>query len=164
MTNVKRPTIARLVTTTWGWSLVALFLCVTLAMGVYSSHPFYKAGEREMTPLQEFLPLLLAGLLWSVLVALIVLQAVLRGRKHKLDAGDLSHVKIAHWFLFVLSAVFTLLLPGAIGASIATFVNACLLIMCLIYIAITAGIAKRIERNALLCTCGVVLSTAACWI
>ena len=162
--KVKGPTIAQLVTSTWGWLLVALFLCLTLAMGVYWHHPFYESVGGELSTLQEFLPLLMAGILWTLMVAVVVLLAVRRGRRHKLESGDLSHLKVANWCFLALSAVFSLFMPGAIGAGLATFVNSCLLIMCLVYVAVTIGVTGRVEPADVFCTCGVVLSIVVCWI
>ena len=160
-----RRTVAQLVTTSWGWSLVALFLCLSLAMGVYWNHPFYERKTSEdMTAWQEFLPLILGGVLWTLLVSVIVLCAAAHGRKHGLSVGDLRHVRLANWACLALSAVFASMLPGAIGAGIATFINSCLLVLCLVYVAIATALRVPIRSDTVVCTCGVVLSIVLCWV
>ena len=161
----KHPrSIAQLVTTTWGWSLAALFLLVILALGVYWNHPFYDSPSREMSPLEEFLPLIVAGILWMVCVVVIILRAVAYGRRNNLRARDLSHVRAANWFLFVLATVNTIGFRDAIGAGIATFVNGCLLILCVIYLAVARDVRAEVRWDAYLTTLGIVAAIVLCWV
>jgi hypothetical protein len=134
-------------------------------MAVYLNHPFYEGRKPEdMTPFQESLPVIGAGILWALLVCVIVLLAVAYGRRHGPLVGDLRDVKIATWVCFALSVAIAAALPGAAGAVICTFINACLLMMCLVYVGIGLGLGVTIGADALLCTCGIVMSIGVCWL
>jgi hypothetical protein len=155
--------IASLVTTTWGWSLTALFFFVVLAMGIYWHLPFYDSPPPDITRFQEFLPLIAAGCLWLLAVAVIVRKAVSYGRSRNLTEGDFSHVVTANWVILFLAAANTVAFKNVIGTSIATFANGCLLVFCLIYLVIARGLRVKISYDAHLSTAAVLLAIVYSW-
>jgi hypothetical protein len=155
--------IASLVTTTWGWSLTALFFFVVLAMGIYWHHPFYDSPSPDITRFQEFLPLIAAACLWLLAVAFIVHKAVSYGRRKNLTEGDFSHVVTANWVIFFLAAANTIAFKNVIGAFIAIFANGCLLVFCLIYLVIAQGLRVEISYDAYLSTAAVLLAIVYSW-
>ena len=156
--------MARLVITAWGWSLTALAFFIVLAFGVYWHHPFYDCPRTNGTPIQESLPLIVAGSLWISSVVIIVCKAISYGRSKNLTEGNFLYVTIANWILCVIATANTIGFQNVIGASIATFVNGCLLVLCIIYLAIARGVGARVPLNAYFSTVGVLLAIAASWI
>jgi len=157
-------TLSELVTASWGWSLIALFATLVGAAGVYWNHPFYAGGKHEYTWFQEFLPLICAGAVWLVLVVLIAVSASRYRRSRSLPVGDVQELKVADLFLTFLALFFTLPGLGLGGKGIATFINLCLLVLCLLHLSIVWLSTRRFQASAALSGIAVAACTMTLWL
>ena len=160
-----RKSIAQLVTTTWGWSLVGLFAALVLAYGILWSHPFYQETRHiDRTDMQNAIPFLVGAAFWVLWVAASTLVAVFQGRRYCLAEGSLSHVRIASRFLLLIAAVISIFLGSTLGAVLATIINSFLLLLCLIYVSISVSLSVKGQREAWLHTAGIAASIVRCWV
>ena len=157
-------TLSELVTASWGWSLIALFATLVGAAGVYWNHPFYAGGKHEYTWFQEFLPLICAGAVCLVLVVLIAVSASRYRRSRSLPVGDVQELKVADLFLTFLALFFTLPGLGLGGKGIATFINLCLLVLCLLHLSIVWLSTRRFQASAALSGIAVAACTMTLWL
>ena len=159
--------LTQLVIRAWGWATLALMACgfvITCAVHAYQ-HDHIKP-TRQLTLTEEFLPLIVAGAVWLVVVAAIVLGSVWHARGRGIQRGDLLPLDIISGFLGALSVGLVIWLHGhgTIMSGILTFVDGCLLVFCLMYIAIACGVRVPIPRRAWTMPLVILLSTMANWL
>lgn len=91
----QRKSLAQLVVASIGWSLVGLFAVLVFAFGIYTYHPLYQNPDFLLTTLQEFMPLILAGILWVMIVAVIIARSIRykrSGRLYSLEIRSLAQL------------------------------------------------------------------------
>lgn len=159
--------LTQLVIRAWGWATLALLASVSvIGVGVFAYLHDYVKPTRKLTPTEELLPLIVAGVVWFVLVTAIVLACIWWGRRKDIQRGDLLPLDIVSGFFGVLSVGLVIWLHGhgTIMSGILTFVDGCLLVFCLMYIAIACGVRVPIPRRAWTMPSVILLSTMANWL
>ena len=90
-----RKSLVQLVVASIGWALVGLFAAVVFMGGIYEYHPLYQDPDSLLTTLQEFMPLILAGIFWVVIVAVIIARSIRykrSGRLYSLEIRSLAQL------------------------------------------------------------------------
>lgn len=161
----RTKSIARLVVNCWGWALLLLMFCLaTITLGLYSFHPFYQQRPpREMTLLQEYLPLILGFAAWLLLVSAMIVGTIVHARRRGATRGDLRPINTVSLILCATSLVIALTVEAHAAPVIVTFLDACVLVFWLIYFAIAKGVGASVPRNAWLHPLFVVASIVLCW-